>query len=132
MLDVIFCYGTLQLEEVFGRVTGVRPGARPACAPGYRRRRIRGECFPGIVPDEDESTAGVVYQGLRAAHLQRLDRFEGDYYRRCAVLVHTGEGERIRAWAYVLKPRNAVLLSGRDWDLEEFRQQHMPRFLARL
>lgn len=131
MLDAVFCYGTLQLQEVFEHVTGRRLPRQSACARGFRRRALRGECFPGVVPVAGDTTCGVVYRGLSREHLARLDRFEADYYHRRALNVETATGERFKAWGYVLKPRNAVLLADRDWDLEEFRRQHLPRFLAR-
>jgi gamma-glutamylcyclotransferase (GGCT)/AIG2-like uncharacterized protein YtfP len=131
MRDAIFCYGTLQFADVFAKVTGLRLPSQTATLPGYRRRQIRGECFPGIIADSNASTVGLVYRGLDSARLVRLDRFEADFYRRYRLLVHTDRGEALQAWVYVVEPRYAHLLREHDWDPARFRKHDLARFLRR-
>lgn len=130
-MHAVFCYGTLQIEEVFTAVTRRRLPAQSAILNGYKRRLIRGERFPAIVADDGHVTGGVVYRGLDSAQLVRLDRFEGDYYARCRLTVQTGRGDELTAWAYVLKDQFAGLLDEKDWDLSEFRRRHLRAFLDR-
>ena len=100
MLGRLFCYGTLRVPAVVRALLGRVPGSRDAVLPAYRRGRLAGRPWPGIAPSAAESVGGTLYEGLTAAELRRLDRYEGADYRRGAVHVQTRAG-RQRTWAYL-------------------------------
>ncbi|KAF9887307.1 hypothetical protein FE257_010302 [Aspergillus nanangensis] len=54
---------------------------KPAILHGYRRHRVRGADYPGIVPNESGgSVLGTVVSGLTDGDVHRLDIFEGSEY----------------------------------------------------
>jgi len=118
----LFTYGSLMFESVWKPLVA-RPRAHMrAQLPGYRRERVMGASYPGICADASGGVAGRVYFGLDEEDWSRLDRFEGDRYRRVAVelLIDGVPGApiRITAQAYLLiDPRE---LSGEPWDPETF------------
>lgn len=100
--------------------------------PGYQRCAIKGKCYPGLTARTGGQTPGIVYEGLGAAELRRLDAYEGAQYRRIRVSVIVGQGERLAAWCYVMHPRQLHRLTGRDWSVETFMLKSLNSYLARL
>jgi len=129
--EAIFTYGTLMCPEVLAAVAGATGAPRPARLPGYARRRVRGAVWPGILPRPGASVDGVLWSGLGAAALARLDRYEGVAFRREAVVVATAEGE-VPAQAYVLAARHRWRLTRHDWAPQTFRARYLADTLARL
>lgn len=102
----------------------------PAVLGGYRRLAVRGEDYPVAVPARDACIRGVLYLNLSPEDLARLDRFEGEAYRRRAVQVIAG-GRRLPAEVYELRPEFRHLAAPTPWDPERFVAEGLRRFLAR-
>ena len=117
--------------EVMEIVAGCRPESRVAVLMGFRRGRLRGRLYPGLVRDAAAQTHGVLWEGLESTELARIDRFEGALYERQRCEVVLGSGERRAAFVYVLgpSPQRAQLLE-LDWDEAEFRARHLTGYLA--
>ncbi len=125
----LFVYGTLMVPAVMVRVSGFeRPGVA-AKLYGFRCRTVRGEHYPAIVPDSDNWVSGLLYSGLSALELSRLDDFEGELYRRRSVRVDLYD-RQCDAQAYVLDRRFVSVLSDRHWSLTQFLRDGLERFLA--
>ncbi|GAG50585.1 unnamed protein product, partial [marine sediment metagenome] len=124
----IFAYGTLMLKEIMERASGEGCTGRRALLPGYERRAVRGEVYPGIVARPGGEVDGVVYTGLSARAVERLDRFEGEPYLRSEVLVRCEDGVEIQAWAYVVKPEHEEMLAGEGWSFEDFLRNGRSQF----
>ncbi|KAJ5647226.1 hypothetical protein N7490_003598 [Penicillium lividum] len=107
---VLFFYGTLMAPQMLHRVIHGSPDPepwqkallsfQPAILHGYRRHRVRGADYPGIVPalgfsDKAESTSenatdaknsarisvlGTLVSGLTDGDIHRLDIYEGSEY----------------------------------------------------
>ncbi|KAF4214855.1 hypothetical protein CNMCM8980_008948 [Aspergillus fumigatiaffinis] len=98
---VLFFYGTLMAPQILHRVIHGRPDPepwqkgmlsfKPAILHGYRRHRVRGADYPGIVPCPSDnkdptgesgsaSVLGTVVSGLTDGDVHRLDVFEGSEY----------------------------------------------------
>ncbi|WP_198651426.1 gamma-glutamylcyclotransferase family protein [Dyella sp. C11] len=107
--ELLFSYGTLQLERVqlesFGRLLDGEDDAMP----GYRQALIEitdpevlrqsGERFhPIVVPSGDvaDQVTGKVFR-VTAAELAAADRYEVADYQRVAVQLKSGK----RAWVYI-------------------------------
>lgn len=118
------------LAEVMECVAGRRCERRPAVLAGFRRGRLRDRLYPGLVPDAAARVEGVLWEGLDAAALARIDRFEGELYERRRCEVAPAAGERVAADVYVLAPAHRALLLARDWDEAEFRALHLADYLA--
>jgi len=101
----VFVYGTL-LDELFvSRLLEHPVSAQPARLDGYRVETLPGFDWPVLVHDRSSSVDGLVYRGLDAEDLRRLDLYEGTaegLYRRVGVQV-VSEAARApeTAWTYL-------------------------------
>lgn len=118
------------LPEVMEIVAGRRFASRPAELRGWRRRRLRGAVYPAVVPAPGEATAGVLFEGLDARALARLDRFEDEPYERRRLRVTLEGGAERGAFVYVLRPERHALLADEPWEEAEFRARDLERYLA--
>ncbi|OOF94328.1 hypothetical protein ASPCADRAFT_131874 [Aspergillus carbonarius ITEM 5010] len=113
---VLFFYGTLMAPQILHRVIHGQAvpepwqkallTIKPAILHDYRRHRVQGADYPGIVPVSERDDAGAgpgpsvlgtVVWGLTDGDVFRLDRFEGSEYEKRTVRVRVfedeGEGE---------------------------------------
>lgn len=139
-----FFYGTLMAPQVLGRVIGhpTVPAANsaltalPALLHHHRRHRVRQADYPAILPvspAENHSVRGTFVAGLSDADIWRLDRFEGDEYKRVRVRVSVQErkGEPTRADR---EAETYIWIAGRDrledeeWDFDDFVKEKMWRW----
>lgn len=127
----LFTYGTLCLPEVMQAVTGRVFATATARLDGYLCRLLRRRVYPGIIRTGEGCTRGVLHYDIDAASLDRIDDFEGPFYRRETVLAVREDGGEVAACTYVLVDSLHHLLSDRDWDEEEFRRKHLNRYLRR-
>ena len=95
---------------------------------GYSRRRVKGEHYPALVPDEEGRVEGVVYQNVSNAAWDRLDRFEGEMYTRKSVEIELADGTTLPAATYLVRPEFLDLLDQCDWDFEDFLRNGKARF----
>jgi gamma-glutamylcyclotransferase (GGCT)/AIG2-like uncharacterized protein YtfP len=91
---------------------------------------LRGAVYPAVVAAAGERTTGVLWEGLDADALARLDRFEGEPYERLLLRVTPLSGEEREAFVYVLPPERHALLSDAAWDEAMFRARHLAGYLA--
>lgn len=125
----LFTYGTLMVREVMQRVSGYAAPGEAAALQGFRRRLLRGEVYPGIVPWPGEWVTGILYRDLTEQQLTRLDDFEGAMYQRRQVWLNV-DGQRVAAATYVLVPAWHDLLGETDWALEDFLESGLQCFLS--
>ncbi len=108
MTELLFSYGTLQLDSVQMASFGRRLEGRADAMPGWRTEMIEitdaevlkasGERFhPMVVPGEaGDDVAGTVFE-ITADELAAADRYEVSDYKRIAVILKSG----LTAWVYV-------------------------------
>ena len=118
------------LAEVMEIVAGQLPERRAGVLAGFRRGKLRGRLYPGLVPDAAARVEGVLWEGLDATALARIDRFEGALYERQHGEVMLPAAERRATHVYVLVPAQRSLLLERDWDEAEFRTLYLRGYLA--
>ena len=107
--ELLFSYGTLQLEAVqistFGRTLVGTPDALPGFAQSMMKIEdpqvvaTSGKTHHPIVAftgRESDTVAGTVFQ-ITPQELQNADRYEVAAYKRIAVVLRSGA----RAWVYV-------------------------------
>lgn len=131
----VFTYGSLMIPRVMEAVCGHTFEAVDALLRGYARYTLRGETYPGLVPEAGVATDGVLWQGVDADSLRRLDVFEGDWYTRESVTVWTdltpgAEGQACEAQTYVLVPAQHFRVSRRRWSRDRFETRYLQRFLS--
>jgi gamma-glutamylcyclotransferase (GGCT)/AIG2-like uncharacterized protein YtfP len=127
----LFTYGSLMFRPVWECVVAGRYAARNAVVHGYRRGRVRGEVYPGLVPGPpDSAIPGVVYLDVSDTDLARLDRFEGEGgpYYRAPLQVTFDDGDQREAWAYLF--RYPDRLDDAGWDPARFAASELDLFLG--
>jgi len=97
----LFVYGTLMDEEQVFAVTGHRFPARAARLEGHERIAPHGG-YPYVVPAPGSHVDGLLLEGIDAASLRALDRYEdeGRLYLRRPVEVSVGDA-RVACETYV-------------------------------
>jgi gamma-glutamylcyclotransferase (GGCT)/AIG2-like uncharacterized protein YtfP len=126
----LFVYGTLIAPGVFREVVGRELPARSAKLRGYARYRLKGLSYPGLVPEAGATTSGLLYEGLEAVALRRLDRFEGELYVRRRVQVDLDADASAAGFVYVIKREHRAVLSDEPWDADVFCAHGVERFLV--
>lgn len=124
----IFTYGSLMFPDVWRRVTGLTAAGKTARLKEFEARCLAGQTYPVLVSAPGKRTEGVVYTGVEAAALARLDLFEGDFYRRREVMVDTEVGE-IPAQVYAAAREDHPDILRECWNAEEFEVRHLAGFL---
>lgn len=130
MLMNIFTYGTLMIPAVMYTATARHFRFKRAMLSGYARFRVKGESYPGIIPQVDAITEGIIYLNVDELSLEQLDAYEGELYQRTRVRVETEGAEILDAETYVIKPEYQDFLSSKKWDAREFIQKHLETFLT--
>lgn len=127
----VFTYGSLMFPEVWRRVTGGSLVGQPARLREFEARAIRGQTYPALVFIPGAMTEGVVYSGVDAEAVARLDVFEGNFYQRQTVRVETeaGKGEELEAQVYVAILADHPDILPERWRAKEFRDRHLAGFL---
>jgi gamma-glutamylcyclotransferase (GGCT)/AIG2-like uncharacterized protein YtfP len=128
----VFCYGTLMVPPVWKQVVGRHSPRVDAVLKNYASRCVQGACYPGLVPKPGARTRGVVYLGVTQKDLWRLDRYEGQQYKRVRVPVCINTDDTISAWCYVMQARYLGRLSGQSWSPQVFAKEHMQAWLRNL
>ena len=104
----------------------------PATLHGYQRLAVTGEEYPVAVPAPSEiSIPGILYLNVNTADIARLHAFEGDYYLRLQTPLLTVTGDTLIAQTYVLNPIYQHIAAPFEWDVEQFRNQGLERFITR-
>ncbi len=127
----LFVYGTLMWQEVLSSVIGRICPMEKALLKGFKRCRIKGQIYPGIKKDPDSTVRGQLIRGLNEKDLQRLDRFEGQEYKRIKVTVINSHGEKEEVFTYVIKEEYLSILEDFEWRESDFTEDKRARFLRR-
>ncbi len=124
-----FVYGSLMFDAVWDALISADYPKLNARLDGYARRCVRGEVYPGLAEAEDGVVNGILVIGVTTGDVHVLDRFEGGYYSRRPVIVSTEEHGLVSAETYVFRSEAGLLLSDRDWSVDEFRENGLRIFL---
>jgi gamma-glutamylcyclotransferase (GGCT)/AIG2-like uncharacterized protein YtfP len=127
----IFTYGSLMYQEVWTRVVRGHYQCRSAALHGYRRKAVKGEVYPiALRAFPEDRIDGRVYLDVDPDDVDRLDIFEGKYYRRRVEEVLLSSGATVNAGVFVLRRNYHHIVADDDWDAEQFRHTGLPRFLS--
>ncbi len=117
----VFTYGTLMFPEVWRTVVGKDFEAVEGTAAGFEVYRVRDAVFPGMVAEENGKAArGVVYLNVDLESVERLDRFEDDFYERLSIEIDCSDGQRRMTDAYIVPEKNRGVLAAELWRGESF------------
>jgi gamma-glutamylcyclotransferase (GGCT)/AIG2-like uncharacterized protein YtfP len=117
----VFTYGTWMFPEVWQAVVGRSFQTNEGAVAGFEVFRVRDAVFPGII----EATGGcvvrgVVYLDVDSGSLERLDRFEDDFYERRSIPIDCSDGQQRKAETYVVPAENRNVLTSELWSRESF------------
>ena len=126
----LFVYGTLRSSALMAAVAGPGP-LEPIAAklPDHGVFLLENNVVPFIAPAKGQAAEGLVWQGLSAAQMARLDAYEGAFgYGFGPVTVQTGAGPR-EVQAYL--PNDGLAAGQGAWSLAVWEEGHlMPAVLA--
>lgn len=131
MTTALFAYGTLQIPQVLSSVTGRLFRSLPARLPDYAHYCLKGLSYPGVRYQPGTVTPGLVYLGIDAQALRRIDDFEDEFYCRQTLKVLTASNQEIAAEVYVVPPAHYDMMTSKRWDLELFKARSLSQFLDR-
>ncbi|MBN49072.1 MAG: hypothetical protein CMN85_05975 [Spongiibacteraceae bacterium] len=114
-MQPLFCYGTLMYRPLLEFLTAQNLLSQEACLAGYRCLGVKREDYPAIEACEGGLVKGLLVRSIPPAAWQRLDRYEGEMYRRTSVQVQLACGDSEDAWTYVIRPRYSARLARREW-----------------
>lgn len=126
----IFTYGSLMFPPVWEKVTGRPALGRPARLADFSARRIRGQSYPALVPQPGSTVDGVLYQNVDDEAVERLDDFEGGFYRRIEVVVSLTTDPAQLACVYVAAHAEDPDILPEEWSAREFEQKCLQHFLT--
>ena len=127
----VFTYGSLMFSPVWDTVVKGNYRAGSALLRGYSRRQIINDIYPVAFPaDTQDFISGIVYYDIEPADVNRLDEFEGDYYRRTHVSLEIIDQSPVDAEAYIIKPRHQHLISTLEWNPNDFKQRCLSEFMS--
>ena len=132
-MSSLFVYGTLMAPQVIETLIDRLPSHTSAILKsGYRRHPVRNYAFPGLIPAVSSSISmpitGVLYRGVTEPELMRLDRFEGDEYRKQTCTVEVADGKH-DAQVYVWANPESELDISKPWSYENFRTKDLEIYL---
>lgn len=125
----VFTYGSLMIPRVMEAVTGRLFATAPALLQGFARYALRGETYPGLVPETTAATDGVLWRHVDDDSLRLLDEFEGDWYERQRVTAIVG-GDPVSVETYVLVETQRHRVSHRRWLRDRFETRYLQDFLS--
>jgi gamma-glutamylcyclotransferase (GGCT)/AIG2-like uncharacterized protein YtfP len=129
----VFTYGSLMFDQVWSNVVGGMYEKVTARLYGYKRRRIRGEIYPAVLPGTNrDHVDGSIYLDVSQSDVKTLDTFEGEYYQKEMVECDLTDGGSIAAWVYLFKDRYRDCVEDEPWDPVWFLEYEIYAFLADL
>jgi gamma-glutamylcyclotransferase (GGCT)/AIG2-like uncharacterized protein YtfP len=128
MQSNVFTYGSLMFPQVWQQVVAGNYRSVRASAPGHARYAVDGETYPGMVAQSGSVVEGVLYLAVDAAHVEALDRFEGEAYRRVTIDVALADGSSQPAATYLYV---APGLSTSPWEPAAFELQRFMQTYCR-
>lgn len=122
----IFVYGTLLFPDVQKVVMGEEVASVEATLSGYRRAKLLGRDYPGIISSPDGQVVGRLLLNIRSEALALLDMYEGFEYQRIEVvaIAETPTPALTYAWALSLDE-----VGEEDWDPVAFQRDKLRTFV---
>lgn len=125
----LFSYGTLQFPEVMSVLLQETFTFEDIEIDGFKCRKLKGEVFPGAIPDEHEKIVGRLYFGLSNQHQIIIDEFESDYYSSNETIVNSSTRGEVPAVIYILRNEFYSLMETTFWDKDQFQRDLLKKYL---
>lgn len=128
----VFCYGTLEFDNVMQKITGSVFAPESATLIDYARYMVKGAPYPAIIHQPGAVTDGTLFRGLSARQLSMMDEYEGSLYDRVESEVLAARGELISAQIYIVPPSRQHYVSRQAWNKNEFELLYLNNFFKTL
>lgn len=125
----IFTYGSLTFPEVMSALTERTFRFEDLTLPGWERRKLTGETYPGLIEQASSMVDGRLYFDVDDLSARILDRFEDLIYERRIMQITSQACGTVPALVYLIPAAAREQLSPDIWDREEFRRDHLPAFM---
>jgi gamma-glutamylcyclotransferase (GGCT)/AIG2-like uncharacterized protein YtfP len=87
---------------------------------------------PSTLDPRLNTVPGLLYLNIDAPSIERLDRFEDDFYSRQTITVICQDGSHLEAHAYIVPNERRDVLTHEIWTADEFAAHgHLAEFVAR-
>jgi gamma-glutamylcyclotransferase (GGCT)/AIG2-like uncharacterized protein YtfP len=124
----IFVYGALMYDQVWNSIVEGKHEKISARLPGYKRLKVRGEEYPGLVKG-DGTVKGFVWLDIDDENLSRLDDFEAECYERVEELARDMNGQDIKVDVYRIRENYRTILEDAEWDIKHFEKSGLKKFI---
>jgi len=118
----VFTYGSLMFDEVWTLVVTGRYRSLAGTLADHGRFAVAEQAYPGMIASADARVVGVIHLDVDDTDLRRLDRFEGDDYRRVTVSVACADGAIRDSETYLYEHPERLLASA--WEPAAFAMDH--------
>ena len=127
----VFAYGSLMFERIWSNVVTGLYEMSDATLCGYKRRKIKDEIYPALLPGTKEDFVfGKLYFNVAKKDIAKLDRFEGEYYQRKIEECMVSDGSSAAAFVYIINERYNYLIEDEDWDPDWFSKMGIDLFIS--
>jgi gamma-glutamylcyclotransferase (GGCT)/AIG2-like uncharacterized protein YtfP len=126
-MTALFTYGSLMSPDILEMVIHRAAVGVPATLLDYRRAKIAGVSYPGMIPEPGSRVDGCLYKQLSLSDLEKLDIFEGEMYQRKLVEIHLEQ--TLQSYTYILAGAHAHLLTNEAWSYEDFLKNDKGNFI---
>lgn len=98
--------------------------SQPAQLKHYRRFKVKGQTYPGLILAHGDRVDGCVLQGLSDEELLKLDDYEGEEYTRIVVEVEINSALQ-KVYTYLFTPSNSNRMTREPWSLDSIQNKPM-------
>ena len=124
----IFVYGSLMYDEVWNRIVQEFHQKIKAKIVGYKRLKVKNADYPGLAKDKGV-VPGFVWLNVSQSNIERLDLFEGKFYKRVEGIATDMNNNKIIVNFYLIQDSYLSILEDIEWDEEEFQEHGLEKFL---
>lgn len=115
--------------QVMRALLGYIPEHEKISLPGYQRKAIRNEIYPGAFQQQGSVIEGRLWYDLDQRSLEILDLFEGDFYEHQNISISAENKGDIVARIYIVRPENLSMLSEELWDKVKFQREELQGYI---
>lgn len=92
----------------------------PALAKGYRRFKVKGRTYPGLIAGANHEVRGVLIYPLGSDDLEKLDEYEGlEYTRETIDVLNEKLNELEQVQVYLYRKTYSHNITDQNWDLSQ-------------
>lgn len=114
-------------DEVWSRVVRGNYQKVSAQLRGYRRLKVKGQDYPGLVKG-DGAVSGYVWLDVENDDVTRLDAFEEKIYMRVQEDVYDRGEQALKVEVYVVQEAYFSVLEEKEWDPQYFETHGLKPF----